>query len=115
MDTFILILIILGLLILIAIPLLLFMRRLGEVKLQGDTLLFVYPFREEKIELGENLLKWNLQKAQFLWIGRVFAVNIQLKERRWRSISSRFYPDQFQKVFQYLEENYSDKRTKDIY
>ncbi len=114
MDTFLLVLIILVLLIVISLPLLLFLRRIAEVRLKGDTLVFVYPFREEKIELGENLMKWNLQKAQFLWIGRVFAVNLQLKNSRWRSISSRFYPDQFQEVFRYLEEKYSDRRMKDI-
>jgi hypothetical protein len=98
-------------LLLIVVPLFFFFRRKStDIRLEGDLLVLRYPFAKEEISLSDELKSWQLQQANFLWWGRVYSVNIELKSGKWKQVNSRFNRGGFEAVFDYLKTNYADKR-----
>jgi len=110
MDHILLIVVVTIILLLIVSPALFFFRRSTDVTLKGDTLVYRYPFKQEEIILSKELKTWIFQEAYFLRIGKVYSINMQLKNGKWKSISSRFNADSFQKIYKYLETYFGDKR-----
>ncbi len=113
MDTTIAIVIAILILLLIVTPLLIFYRRSTDVRLEGDLLVLQYPFRKEEFNLTKELISWHLQEARLLRWGRIYALNLELKGDRWRSVSSRFNPESFQLLFKYLETEFGNLRKAD--
>lgn len=101
------------LLLLLAFPLLFFLRRGTDVVLKDDILVLQYPLSKEEIDLNKDLKSWNLQEAYFLRLGRIYSINIELNNGKWKSVSSRFNPETFQTIYRYLEAAHSNKRKRD--
>lgn len=95
------------------IPALLFFRKSTDMQIEGDVLTLRYPFSKDIIRLSTDLKSWNLQEAFFLRIGKVYAIQLHLTNGKVKSISSRFNVKDFQKVLQYLEANYGERKTKE--
>lgn len=100
-------------LLLLVFPLLFFFRRSTDVVLEEDTLVFRYPLSKEEINLKQELKSWSLQEAYFLRLGKIYSVNIELKNGKWKSVSSRFNTESFKSVYQYLNANYNNKRNEE--
>ena len=106
---------IVGLLIaLIFFPLVYFTRRSSDIRLLGDNMEFHYPMRKKEINLNQDLKSWNMQEAKFLWIGKVYSINIELKSGKWHHVNTRFNTETFEKIYSYLDITYSDRRKKDL-
>jgi len=108
-DILTLILITIALLILM-IPAFLFFRKSTDMQIEGDVLTLRYPFSKDIIRLATDLKSWNLQEAFLLRIGKVYAIQLNLKNGKVKSISSRFNAKDFQKVLQHLEEKYGERK-----
>jgi len=113
MDNALVILVIVILLLIIITPFLFFFRRSSDIRLEGDRLVIRYPFSKEEVILSEELKSWQLQEAYFLRLGKTYAVNLEMKNGKWKSISSRFNGDTFQDIFKYLDTNYRMLRKSD--
>ena len=113
MENALIIIVISIILLLIIAPLLFFFRRSSDVRLEGDRLIIRYPFTKEEVNLAQELQSWQLQEAYFLRLGKVYAVNLQLNNGKWKSVSSRFNADTFQDIFKYLDNNYKELRKRD--
>lgn len=114
METAVAIVIVILILLLIVFLFYFFFRRKStDIRLEGDRLILRYPISKEEIILSEELKSWHLQEATFLWWGKVYTINLELKSGKWKHISTRFNPGSFETVFGYLEDNYSDRRRKD--
>ncbi len=100
-------------LLLIVTPLLFFLRRSTDVRLENDLLVLRYPFRKEEIKLTDELKSWHLQEAYFLRWGKMYAINMELKSGKWRSVSSRFNPDSFKILLDYLDQGFGKMRRAD--
>lgn len=101
------------LLLLIIAPFLFFFKRSSDIRLEGDILIIRYPFSKEEFNLASQLKSWQLQEAYFLRLGKTYAVNLEFKTGRWKSVSSRFNRDTFQEIFKYLDTNYKEIRKAD--
>lgn len=108
-NTLILVGITIVLLIIIA-PALFFFRRSTDVRIEGDLLILRYPFSKKTIDLSKDLKRWNLQEAYYFRLGKIYAINMELKNGKRKTISSRFNWESFQELLQYLKLNYSEKR-----
>ena len=97
-------------LLIIIAPALFFFRKSTDVRIEGDSLILRYPFSKEAVDLSKDLKQWNLQEAYFFRLGKVYAINLELKNGKRKAISSRFNYESFQKVLLYLESTYSAKR-----
>lgn len=113
MDNALLILVISILLLIIIAPFLFFFRRSSDIRLEGNRLIIRYPFSKEEVNLSEELKSWQLQEAYFLRLGKTYAVNLELKNGKWKSISSRFNADTFQEIFKHLDTNFKRLRKPD--
>jgi len=113
MDNALVILVISILLLIIITPFLFFFKRSSDIRLEGDRLIIRYPFSKEEVILSEELKSWQLQEAYFLRLGKTYAVNLELQNGKWKSISSRFNADTFQDIFKYLDSNYRLLRKSD--
>lgn len=113
MDNALVILVISILLLLIITPFLFFFKRSSDIRLEGDRLVIRYPFSKEEVNLSEELKSWQLQEAYFLRLGKTYAVNLELKNGKWKSISSRFNGDTFQEIFKHLDSKYRELRKSD--
>ncbi len=100
-------------LLIVITPLLFFFRRSTDVRLEDGKLVFRYPFTSEEISLENDLKSWNFQEASFIRLGKVYAINMELTNGKWKSISSRFNPETFRSIYRYLEANYSEIRKAD--
>lgn len=100
-------------LLLLIFPLLFFFRRSTDVVLQDDILVLQYPLSKEEINLIQDLKSWNLQEAYFLRLGKVYSINMELNNGKWKSVSSRFNPESFQGIYRYLEAKHNNKRKAD--
>lgn len=106
---------IVGLLIaLIFLPIVYFTRRSSDIRLLGDEMEVRYPMREKVIALNQELKSWNVQEANFLWIGKVYSINLELESGKWHHVNTRFNRETFEKIYTYLESTYSDRRKKDL-
>ncbi|KEO72335.1 hypothetical protein [Anditalea andensis] len=113
MENALVILVISILLLIISIPFLFFFRRSSDIRLENDHLVFRYPFSKKEITLNEELKSWQLQEAYFLRLGKTYALNLEMKNGKWKSVSSRFNGDTFQEIFQYLDTQYGQLRKSD--
>lgn len=100
-------------LLILMIPALLYFRKSTDLDLEGDVLTLRYPLSKNTIRFSSDLRRWDLQEAVFLRIGKVYAIDIELMNGKRKSISSRFNAEGFQKVLQYLEVNYKERRKVD--
>ena len=113
MENAVIILVISIILLIISIPFLFFFKRSSDIRLEGERLIIRYPFSKEEVNLKEELKSWQLQEAYFLRLGKTYAVNLELKNGKWKSVSSRFNADTFQEIFKYLDINYRELRKSD--
>jgi hypothetical protein len=114
MEIFGVILIVAVLLLIVLAPLYFFTRRSSDIRIVGDELIIRYPSKKESFVLAHDMATWTLQEARLFWIGKVYSVNIQLKNGKWRIISSRYNGETFQEIFEYLQHNYAALRKGDI-
>jgi uncharacterized membrane protein YdbT with pleckstrin-like domain len=108
------VLIVAVLMFIIFAPLYFFTRRSSDTRIDGDKLVIRYPSRKETISLKSEMVSWTLQQARMFWIGKVYSVNIQLKNGKWKMVSSRYNGETFQEIFEYLQQEYSNRRKGDI-
>jgi hypothetical protein len=114
MEIFGVILIVAVLLLIVLAPLYFFTRRSSDIRMEGDYLVIRYPSKKESFNLAQDMASWTLQEARLFWIGKVYSVNIQLKNDKWRIVSSRYNGETFQEIFEYLQHNYPKMRKRDI-
>jgi len=109
-----LVLLVISILLLITIaPFLFFFRRSSDIRLEGDMMVIRYPFSKEEINLSQQLKSWQLQEAYFLRLGKTYAINLEFKNGKWKSVSSRFNGETFQEIFKHLDTNYREIRKAD--
>ena len=113
MENALAILVVSILLLIIISPFLFFFRRSSDIRLDRDILIIRYPFSKKEIKLSEELKSWQLQEAYFLRLGKTYAVNLELKNGKWKSVSSRFNCETFQDIFKHLDINYRELRKPD--
>jgi hypothetical protein len=107
--------IIVGFLIaLVFLPIVYFTRRSSDIRLLGDRLDVHYPMRKEELVLNQDLKSWNMQEANLFWIGKVYSINLELKNGKWHHVNTRFNRETFDKIYEYLDANYADRRKKDM-
>jgi len=99
---------------LVFLPLVYFTRRSSDIRLLGDKMEFHYPLRKKEINLDQDLKSWNMQEANFLWIGKVYSINIELENGKWHHVNTRFNRETFDVIYTYLETAYTDRRKKDL-
>lgn len=114
MDIFIGVAIVGLLIALVFLPLVYFTRRSSDIRLLGDNMEFHYPMRKKEINLNRDLKSWNMQEANFLWIGKVYSINIELESGKWHHVNTRFNRDTFEAIYSYLDNSYSNRRKKDL-
>jgi hypothetical protein len=114
MDIFIAIAIVGFLIALIVLPLVFFTRRSSDIRLSGDNIEILYPMRKKEFNLNQELKSWNIQEAKFLWIGKVYSINMELKSGKWHHVNTRFNRDSFEEIYSYLNSSYLDRRKKDM-
>lgn len=112
MESPFLIVIVTIILLIIIAPALFFIRRSTDISLEEDIIILRYPFSKESIHIHKDLESWNLQEAYYYRMGKIYALNLELNNGKWKSIGSRFNPESFEKILSYLEANYSSKRTE---
>lgn len=95
-------------------PIVYFTRRSSDIRLVGDNMEFHYPMRKKEINLNQELKSWNIQVANFLWIGKVYSINIELESGKWHHVNTRFNRETFEKIYTYLNNTYADRRKKDV-
>lgn len=104
-----------GLLIaLIFFPLVYFTRRSSDIRLMGDNMEFHYPMRKKVNNLKQDLKSWNMQEAKFLWIGKVYSINIELESGKWHHVNNRYNRETFEMIYNHLDETYADRRKADM-
>jgi hypothetical protein len=96
--------------LLIFLPLVYFTRRSSDIRLLGDKLEIHYPMRHKEIQLKQELKSWNLQHATFLWIGKVYSINIELLSGKWHHVNTRFNRESFDRIYEYLTANYIERK-----
>lgn len=107
--------VIVGLLIaLVFLPLVYFTRRSSDIRLLGDNMEFHYPMRKKEINLNQDMKSWNMQEANFIWIGKVYSINIELESGKWHHVNTRFNRETFDAIYSYLDKTYSQRRKKDL-
>ncbi|HSI78838.1 MAG TPA: hypothetical protein VK957_23290 [Lunatimonas sp.] len=114
MEIFIGIAVVALLIALVFLPLVYFTRRSSDIRLLGDSMEFHYPMRKKEVSLQHDLKSWNMQEANFLWIGKVYSINIELESGKWHHVNTRFNRETFDKIYTYLNSTYSDRRKKDL-
>lgn len=112
MESALLVVLVTVILLIIIAPALFFIRRSTDVSLEEDTIVLRYPFSKEAIKISDDLKSWNLQEAYYYRMGKIYALNLELNNGRWKTIGSRYNPQSFEKVLSYLEANYSSQRTE---
>lgn len=100
-------------LLLIISPFLFFFRRSTDLSLHDDMLTMQYPFKKEEINLQKDVEHWNLQEAYFLRLGKIYAINMKLKNGKWKSVSSRFNAESFKSILLYFEAHLKDRKVPD--
>ena len=108
--TFFLVLIILFFVITLSLFL---MRKSTDISLIGDILIIRYPLKKEMIELSGQLCNWQLQEIRMIRIGKVSVINIELRDGKWKNVSSRFTGEGFPVLLKYLNDHYPELRQKD--
>ena len=114
MEIFIAVAIVGFLIALVFLPIVYFTRRSSDIRLLGDNMEFHYPMRKKEITLNQDLKSWNIQEADFLWIGKVYSINIELESGKWHHVNTRFNRETFEKIYTYLESTYFERRKKDL-
>lgn len=114
MEIFVGIAIVGFLIALVFLPLIYFTRRSSDIRLLGDTMEFHYPMRKKEINLHQDMKSWNMQEANFIWIGKVYSINIELESGKWHHVNTRFNRETFEAIYSYLDQNYSQRRKKDV-
>ncbi|GAA0880830.1 hypothetical protein GCM10009119_38000 [Algoriphagus jejuensis] len=61
-------------------------RTSSDIDLQGNRLTVRHPLKKEEIHLKKDLKTWNVRKMNLLWRGRVYALNLELKGKKWTKI-----------------------------
>ncbi|WP_194777650.1 hypothetical protein [Pararhodonellum marinum] len=112
MEIFIAVFIVGFLIALIFFPLAYFTRRSSDIRLLGDQMEFHYPMKKKEINLNQDLKSWNIQEANFLWIGKVFSINMELESGKWHHVNTRFNRESFEQIYAYLDSTYSERRKK---
>ena len=113
MENIYIIIIVTIILLLIISPFLFFFRRSTDLSLQNDILTLRYPLKKEEINLPKDVEHWNLQEAYFLRLGKIYAINMKLKNGKWKSVSSRFNAESFKSILLYFEANLKDRKVSD--
>ncbi|WP_143961802.1 hypothetical protein [Litoribacter populi] len=93
-------------------PIWLYLRRSTELNIQGDDVTFISPIKSENISFEKDLKSWQIQEAYFLWWGKVYAINMQFNNSKWKSINSRLQPENYHKLLRVLTEYYAEKRIE---
>ena len=114
MEIFIGIVIAAIIILLVFLPLVYFTRRSSDIRLLGDNMEFHYPMRKKEINLNRDLKSWNMQEANFLWVGKVYSINLELVDGKWHHVNTRFNRESFKVIYSYLESSYSNRRKKDV-
>lgn len=100
-------------LLLIITPFLFFFRRSTDLTLNDHMLTMQFPFRKEEINLLNDIESWTLQEAYFLRLGKIYSINMKLKNGKWKSVSSRFNAESFKNILIYFEANLKDRKVTD--
>ena len=87
-------------------------RHSTDVRLEGDLLILRYPFRKETIDLQQELKSWNLQEANYLRMGKIYAVNLELRDGKWKKVNSRFNAETFASILSHLNQSHADKQKQ---
>ncbi|WP_157972031.1 hypothetical protein [Pleomorphovibrio marinus] len=112
MEFFIGVIIVGFLIALVFFPLVYFTRRSSDIRLLGDKIELHYPMRKKEFNLNQELKSWNIQEAKFLWIGKVFSINIELESGKWHHVNTRYNRESFEQIYTYLDSSYSERRKK---
>lgn len=112
MESALLVVLVTVILLIIIAPALFFIRRSTDVSLEDDNIILRYPFSKEEIKISNELKSWNLQEAYYYRLGKIYALNLELKNGKWKTIGSRYNPQSFEKILSYLEAKYSSQRTE---
>lgn len=98
------------LLFLLFLVLFIFRERV-EIQVADDMLLLNYPFRKKKVRLEKELVSWELQQAYYLRLGNIYAINMQLESGKQLSVSSRLNQENYERLYQHLQQHYPEKRV----
>jgi hypothetical protein len=113
METTISIILVSLILLIFVLPLLLFVRKSTDLSLQGNLLTLKYPLKDREIDLEKSLASWRVQEAYFLRLGKMYALNLELDDGKWVTISSRFQPQNYNMLFKHLNKNFPERRKPD--
>lgn len=84
------------------------------MRLEGKNLVIRYPVSKKEINLETELKSWKMQHINHLWIGQTQSINIELQSGKWHHINSRTNRETIEEVYHFLDENYSERRKKDL-
>lgn len=99
-------------LFLLFLGLLLFRER-TELHVEQDRLLVKKPGSNKSYALDQELINWKVQQAVYLRWGRVYSLNLLFKNNRRVGINSRFNPEGYSQLYDYLKRHYEHRRVED--
>jgi hypothetical protein len=97
-------------LLMMVFPLLFFYRRKGEIRIEGDTLVMLYPLQEKKYDLKNNLKFWKVQEAYFIRWGVIYSIQMTMNNGKIIQVGSMLNRDNYNKLFRYLKSRFPERR-----
>ncbi len=97
-------------LLLLIFPLLFFLRKRVELRLENDILYLDYPLSTKKIDLSKELYSWNVQKSYYIRWGMFHAITIRLKNGKRVAVNSLFNQENYDRLYARLSSNFPDQR-----
>ena len=114
MDSTLTLLIVTSILLLFLIfPLLFFLRRRVDLRLEKDVLFLEYPFQTRKIDLNKDLKDWKIEKAYYFRWGVFYSIMMRLNDGKQVAVSSLFNQKNFDLLFNHLNSRFPERKKKE--
>ncbi|MDR7127898.1 hypothetical protein J2X69_000226 [Algoriphagus sp. 4150] len=74
-----------------------------NISQDNNKLIIKHPLKEDVIDLNADISNWKLQRANYWRLGRIYALNLELKSGKHKKVYSRSVTGKFGKLVEYLQ------------
>ena len=85
----------------------------AQVSLEDHILVLKYPLSQKRIDLDKELKSWKVQEAYYLRLGMIYSINMLFRDGKRVQVSSRLNQESYDRLYEYLDNHYSNRRTED--
>lgn len=99
------------LLLILLFPLLFYLRRRVELRLENDMLVLEYPLSTKRIDLETELQHWSIQSAHYIRWGFFSSIIMVFKDGRRVTVSSMFNQKNYDLLYKHLSSRFPEREN----